>query len=41
MIFRDFDGQLFITLHHPNNTPDERPHFIEIEETENTIHLKQ
>lgn len=40
MIFRDFDGQLFIALHHPNNTPDERSVFIKIKEKENTICLQ-
>lgn len=40
MIFRALDGRLLIALHHPNNTPDERPLFIEIEDTSNIIHLK-
>lgn len=33
MIFSAFDGRLFITLHRPNNSPMERAHFFEIEET--------
>jgi hypothetical protein len=40
MIFRAFDGHLFMTLHAPNKTPDERPVFIEIEETENSLRVK-
>lgn len=39
MIFRTFDGRLFVTLHTPNQTPCERPVFVEIEETEDTIRL--
>lgn len=40
MIFRAFDGRLFIALHHPNNTPEERPLFIEVEETQDCVQLK-
>ena len=40
MIFRAFDGRLFVTFHKPNNSPDERAVFIEIEETETSIRLK-
>jgi arabinan endo-1,5-alpha-L-arabinosidase len=32
MIFRSFDGQLWMTLHGPNITPQERPLFIPIRE---------
>jgi len=32
MIFTTFSGQLMLTYHAPNNTPDERPVFIPIEE---------
>lgn len=32
MIFKNLDGKLMVSLHHPNNTPNERPLFIEIEE---------
>lgn len=39
MIFRTFDGRLLLTLHTPNETPLERPVFIEIEETENTLQI--
>jgi len=32
MVFRSFDGRLMLTIHSPNNTPDERPIFIELGE---------
>jgi arabinan endo-1,5-alpha-L-arabinosidase len=32
MIFRSFDGQLWMALHGPNITPQERPLFIPIRE---------
>ena len=40
MIFRGFDGRLFVTFHSPNTTPKERPIFVEIEETDTGIRLK-
>ncbi|MCX6992836.1 MAG: glycoside hydrolase family 43 protein [Kiritimatiellaeota bacterium] len=40
MIFRGFDGRLFVTFHMPNKTPKERPVFIEIEDTDIGIRLK-
>lgn len=33
MLVRRFDGQLLITLHHPNRTPHERPFFLRVAET--------
>ena len=33
MIFQGFDGRLFLTYHMPNETPNERPFFVEIEDT--------
>ena len=32
MIFRALDGRLMLTFHRPNQTPNERPVFVEIEE---------
>ncbi|MBM4148055.1 MAG: glycoside hydrolase [Lentisphaerae bacterium] len=32
MVFKTFDGRLMLTFHAPNNTPEERPVFVEIEE---------
>ncbi|MDF7798586.1 glycoside hydrolase family 43 protein [Pontiellaceae bacterium B1224] len=40
MIFQTLEGQLMLTFHSPNNTPDERPIFIPIEETEGGLRLK-
>jgi hypothetical protein len=28
MTFRDFDGNLWLSFHHPNRHPDERPKFL-------------
>lgn len=41
MIFRAFDGRLFVTLHMPNQTPHERPHFAEIADCGDTVRVKQ
>ncbi|HEX2908269.1 MAG TPA: glycoside hydrolase family 43 protein [Phototrophicaceae bacterium] len=32
MVFRGFDGQLWLALHRPNQSPDERPQFIPLRE---------
>lgn len=32
MTFRDFDGNLWLSLHHPNETPYERPIFLPLED---------
>lgn len=39
MVFRDLEGQLRLALHHPNNTPDERPHFLYLQEDASGIRL--
>ena len=39
MIFRTFEGRLFLTLHAPNQTPHERAAFYELEERNDTLHL--
>ncbi len=39
MIFRGGE-KLYLTYHSPNQTDHERPHFVEIEESEHTISLK-
>lgn len=41
MIFKAFDGRLFLTLHKPNNTPMERPFWAEIEEADGIVRLKK
>lgn len=40
MLFRTFDGKLMLTIHQPNDTPNERAIFIEVEETEDGIRRK-
>lgn len=40
MIFKTFAGQLMLTFHRPNQTPNERAVFVEIEEKEGGIQLK-
>lgn len=40
MIFRAFDGRLMLAFHSPNNSPQERPVFVEIEEADDSIRLK-
>jgi hypothetical protein len=36
MTFRDFDGKLWLSFHHPNGHLDERPMFLPFEEMLNT-----
>lgn len=40
MLFRRFDGQLMLALHQPNRTPDERMHFLELDEGNDDLTLK-
>lgn len=40
MIFSDADGQLFLTLHSPNRTPDERARFFPLDETAEGLRLR-
>lgn len=40
MLFRRFDGKLMIALHQPNKTPFEREQFIELEEVDDMLVLK-
>ncbi len=37
MLFRTFDGRLWMTFHTPNRTPDERARFVEVCETADGI----
>jgi arabinan endo-1,5-alpha-L-arabinosidase len=39
MVFRAFDGQLYMTLHQPNQTPLERARFIKIQERGDTLEI--
>lgn len=40
MIFTDLNGLLKLVLHQPNKALEERPHFFDIEERENTLYRK-
>jgi arabinan endo-1,5-alpha-L-arabinosidase len=40
MLFHDFSGRLWMTLHHPDNTPDERPVWLEVRETDSGLLLR-
>ncbi len=40
MLFHDFEGRLWLTLHHPNHTPNERPVWIEVTENGAGLALK-
>lgn len=40
MIFRDLEGRLMLTLHSPNETPLERPHFFLLEERDGKLRRK-
>ena len=37
MLFRDLNGRMRLSIHAPNHTPDERPLFLPVRETENGI----
>lgn len=39
MLFRAFDGTLYLTLHQPNRTPDERAQLLPVIETHEGLHL--
>ncbi|HEY4245677.1 MAG TPA: glycoside hydrolase family 43 protein [Lacunisphaera sp.] len=41
MLFRRFDGQLMMILHQPNEVPDERARIFEMEDTGDSIRIKQ
>ena len=40
MIFKTFDGRLMLTLHQPNNTPNERMALFEVEDAGDTLRIK-
>jgi arabinan endo-1,5-alpha-L-arabinosidase len=41
MLFRDFDGRLMLAIHTPNKTPNERPLFLEVEERDGRLRVKE
>lgn len=40
MIFKTFEGKIYLSLHTPNKTPDERAIFIELEEKDGLLKAK-
>ena len=40
MIFRDLDGRLLVALHSPNRSPDERCRLFALEDTGETLRLR-
>lgn len=40
MLFYTFDNRLMLTIHMPNQTPDERPVFFELEEIDGKLKIK-
>jgi arabinan endo-1,5-alpha-L-arabinosidase len=41
MLFRALDGRLMLAIHSPNQTPNERPLFLEIEEQDEKLRVKE
>ncbi len=41
MLFRGFDGRLWLTLHRPNNTPNERPLWLVVAENGDGLALTE
>jgi beta-xylosidase len=41
MVFRTFDGQLWLAFHRPNQTPHERPHFVPLHENGSTLEIAE
>lgn len=39
MVFKTFDGRLMLTLHQPNNSPNERMALFEVEDTGDTLKI--
>ncbi|MBI5958956.1 MAG: family 43 glycosylhydrolase [Chloroflexi bacterium] len=39
MVFRSFDGQLWLAFHRPNQTPDERPQFVRLRENGSSVEI--
>ena len=37
MLFRTLDGQLHMTLHAPNDTPNERARFVPLDEVDGRL----
>jgi arabinan endo-1,5-alpha-L-arabinosidase len=39
MVFRTFDGQLWLAFHRPNQSPDERPQFVPLRENGSSVEI--
>lgn len=39
MVFRAFDGQLWLAFHRPNPSPSERPHFVRLRENGTSLEI--
>lgn len=39
MVFRAFDGQLWLAYHRPNESPNERPQFVRLRETDSALEI--
>ncbi len=39
MVFRTFDGQLWLAFHQPNQSPNERPHFVPLRENGSSVEI--
>lgn len=39
MVFCDFDGQLHLAFHRPNPSPEERPHFLLLRESQSSLEI--
>jgi arabinan endo-1,5-alpha-L-arabinosidase len=39
MVFRTFDGQLWLAFHRPNQSPDERPQFVPLRENRSSVEI--
>lgn len=39
MVFRDFEGALWLAFHSPNPTPNERPHFVRLHENSDALEI--
>ena len=39
MVFKSFDGQLYLTYHRPNPSPDERPYFVPVRENGTALEI--
>lgn len=41
MVFRNFDGQMLLTYHRPNASPDERPEFVPLRNSGSSLEIEK